>query len=162
MKIRSGLLVGGAFLAALTTPLYAELVLPVEPLDDAELASLRGGFVVDNLEIAIGLEQVVAINGDTMVVNRLTIPNLNQVVNGRALDHHLETLVQFAGPHQDGGGVVASNLQGAAGWLTLIQNNLDSTVIQNIRQLNIELNNLGSGYHMPPRLNDHLLQVLGR
>lgn len=162
MKIRSGSLMGSVFVAALIAPLHAQLVLPVEPLSDTELASLRGGFVVDNLEIAIGLEQVVAINGETMVVNRLTIPNLNQVVNGRALDHHLETLVQFAGPHQDRRGVIASNLQGTAGWLTLIQNNLDSTVVQNIRQLNIELNNLGSGYQIPSRLNDHLLQVLGR
>lgn len=33
--------------------------------------------------------------------------------------------------------------------MTVIQNSLNSTVIQNTRQLNIELNNLGGVYRLP-------------
>ena len=69
--------------AAIAPSTQAELRLGVEPLSDPELAEYRGGFLMDNLEISIGLEQIVGINGDTLVINRLTIPNLNQVVNDR-------------------------------------------------------------------------------
>ena len=33
--------------------------------------------------------------------------------------------------------------------MTVIQNSLNGTTIQNIRQLNIELNNLGGAYRLP-------------
>ena len=62
-------------LSLLAGPVHAELRLPVTSLADTELDQLRGGFVMNNLEISIGLEQVLAVNGQTLVVNRLTIPN---------------------------------------------------------------------------------------
>lgn len=139
----------------------AELNLSAEPLEDTELSELRGGFQMDNLEIAIGLEQIVAVNGETMVVNRLTIPNLNQVVSGRGVDHQFETVLEMVGPNQ-GRALVSGNMGGSDGWMTLVQNSLDSTVIQNIHQLNIELNNLGGGNPFPARFNDQLVQLLGR
>ncbi|MEQ9545315.1 MAG: hypothetical protein RIK85_04865 [Marinobacter sp.] len=162
--MKSGRLLIVAALACLlwNQPLRAELALPVTPLADPELAKLRGGFEMGNLEIAIGLEQIVSVNGDTLVVNRLTIPNLNQVVRDGKVDHKLETVLQVAGPDQKIGSRVSGNLSDSSGWMTLIQNNLDRTVIQNVQQLNIELNNVGNGVRLPNNLNDQLVQFLGR
>lgn len=148
--------------AALSPGVQAELALGVEPLSDPQLSEYRGGFLTDSLEISIGLEQVVGINGDTLVINRLTIPNLNQTVNDRLVDHQLETVVEVISANRSGGARVSSNMAGPGGWMTVVQNNLDSTVIQNMHQLNIELNNLGAGNQLPARFSDQLVQLLGR
>ncbi len=149
-------------LTTLSPSTQAELTLGVEPLSDPELAEYRGGFLMDNLEISIGLEQIVGINGDTMVINRLTIPNLNQAVSDRLADHHTETVLEVISANQSGGARVSSNMAGPNGWMTVVQNNLDSTVIQNMHQLNIELSNLGAGNQFPARFSDQLVQLLGR
>lgn len=153
-----------SFAALSPSAAQAELTLGVEPLSDPELADYRGGFLMDNLEISIGLEQIVGINGDTMVINRLTIPNLNQAVNDRLVDHHTETVLEVISANRSGGARVASNMAGPNGWMTVVQNSLDSTVIQNMHQLNIELNNLGAGVgnQFPARFSDQLVQLLGR
>ncbi|MEX2476345.1 hypothetical protein [Marinobacter sp.] len=162
MVYRTGLVMWVLAGSVLCRPVAAEFNVQAVPLEDPELAELRGGFVFDNLEIAIGLEQIVSVNGDTMVVNRLNIPNLNQVVNGRGIDHHLETVLQVSRPDQRAGTLVSGNLGNTSGWMTLVQNNLDGTVIQNVQKLNIELNNIGGGYQVPARLNEHLTQFPGR
>ncbi|MEX0604719.1 MAG: hypothetical protein WD623_06125 [Marinobacter sp.] len=154
-----------ALLAIASPSLQAELAFGVEPLSDPELAASRGGFLMDNLEISIGLEQIVGINGDMMVINRLTIPNLNQVINDRMVEHQMDTVLEVVSANRNGRGEarVSSNMAaGSNGWMTLIQNSLDSTVIQNIHQLDIELNNLGGDYQVPAQFSDHIGQLLGR
>ncbi|WP_227663159.1 hypothetical protein [Marinobacter halophilus] len=149
--------------ATIAPSVQAELRLGVEPLSDPELSEYRGGFLMDNLEISIGLEQIVGINGDTMVINRLTIPNLNQAIRDRVVNHHTETVIEVISANRSGGARVSSNMAGPNGWMTVIQNNLDSTVIQNMHQLNIELSNLGAaGNQFPGRFSDQLVQLLGR
>lgn len=132
----------------LVAPLaWSDMRVSAPPLSDTELADLRGGFVLDNLEIAIGLEQVVAVNGDTLVVNRLQIPDLNRPVSN-AWSSQMETVLSANVPGLQGLELV-SGAAGNGGWMTVIQNSLNSTVIQNTRQLNIELNNLGGAYRLP-------------
>lgn len=144
-------------------PLPGETVLFAAPLADEELDRLRGGFFQDGLEIAIGLDQIVSIDGQEMIVNRLTIPNLNQRLRGAGVGHTMETVVQILQPDSSGGSRVATNLgRGMDGWTTIIQNNLNATVIRNIHQLNIELNNLGARYRVPRHLGDHLNLFLSR
>lgn len=133
------------------------------PLADDELDRLRGGFLQGGLEISIGLDQVVAVDGQELIVNRLTIPNLNQRVQGEAIKHTMETVVQVLQPDQPGGTRVMAGPGGAGGgWTTIIQNSLNSTVIQNVHQLNIELNNLAAGHQVPLHLGEHLNGLLGR
>lgn len=133
------------------------------PLADEELDRLRGGFLQDGLEIAIGLDQIVSIDGQEMIVNRLTIPNLNQRVRGDAVEHTMETVVQILQPDSSGGSRVATSFgSGTDGWTTIIQNSLNATVIQNVHQLNIELNNLGTRYRVPQHLGEHLNHFLSR
>ncbi|WP_303285847.1 hypothetical protein [Marinobacter sp. SS8-8] len=148
--------------ATLSPSVRAELTLGVEPLSDLELAEYRGGFLMDSLEISIGLEQIVGINGDTLVINRLTIPNLNQNVNGGLVDSQMDTVLEVVSANRIGGARVSSNMAGPNGWMTIVQNSLDSTVIQNMHQLNIELKNVGAGNQFPARLSDQLVQLLGR
>lgn len=144
MRFCSGL----SMLLLLAAPLAsAELKVSAPPLSEHELASLRGGFVLDNLEIAIGLEQIVAVNGDTLVINRLQIPDLNRPLSN-AWNSQMETVLSANVPGLQGLELV-SGAAGAGGWMTVIQNSLDSTVIQNVRQLNIEFNNLGGAYRLP-------------
>ncbi|WP_166263354.1 hypothetical protein [Marinobacter caseinilyticus] len=148
----------------LLPPAHAELPLPTPALDDAVLDTQRGGFLLDNLEISIGLEQVVSVNGETLVVNRLMIPNLNQALSPSQaqIKHNLETFVVVPGSQHEQSTLVATNRTLNSGWLTQIQNNLDGAVIQNIRALNIELNNVGTFQRMPETFGDPFLQSPGR
>ncbi|MDR9425506.1 MAG: hypothetical protein RI567_09540 [Marinobacter sp.] len=145
MDLRVGLLCAAMLSAGI---LQAEMRLSETPLTDAELAQLRGGFLMDGLEIAIGLEQVVAINGDIQVINHLRIPNLNRQLNNEQLMQQMESVLvtQGAGPE---GVRVASGAGGSGGWITVLQNSLNSATIQHIRQLDIELNNFGGAYRYP-------------
>lgn len=162
ISLQRSAIMGLAFvLGSTATPALAEGTFLAQPLTDDELASQRGGFSLDNLEISIGLEQVVSVNGETLAINRLTIPNLNQMVSGRAMPHQMETVLGIINSGQNGQTLVSA-ASGAGGWMTLIQNDLNGSVIQNARQLNIELNNLGAGYRMPDNLQAPILQFLGR
>jgi len=130
-----------------TMSVQAEMRLSESPLSDAELAELRGGFFLDGLEIAIGLEQVVAVNGETQVINHLRIPNLNQRLTGDGLSLQMESLVaQSIGSD---GLRLTTGAAGNGGWMTVLQNSLNSVTIQQIRQLDIELNNIGNVYRLP-------------
>ncbi|MGO1460773.1 MAG: hypothetical protein ACTHYN_01270 [Marinobacter sp.] len=151
---------GFVFISA-AVPAVADGVFLTPPLSDRELASQRGGFSLDNLEISIGLEQVISVNGEALAVNRLTIPNLNQVMSGKVMPHQMEKVFGILGSGQSGRALVSS-ASGDGGWMTLIQNDLNGSVIQNARQLNIELNNLGAGYRIPDNLREPILQFLGR
>lgn len=165
MNRLSGLLRAGIVATALVVaaPVSAELDLRATPLADEELDRLRGGFLRGGLEISIGLDQIVNVNGEQLVVNRLIIPNLNQRVGDRAMDYSRETIVQVMQPDQPTGARVATGLGGGGqGWTTVIQNSLNATVIQNIHQLNIELNNLAVSHQVPMHLGEHLNRLLGR
>ena len=148
-------------LDAMVAPAAADGTFPARSLADDELAALRGGFSLDNLEISIGLEQVISVNGETLAINHLTIPNLNQMVSGQAVPHQIETVLSIINSGQNGQALVSS-ASDAGGWMTLIQNDLNGSVIQNARYLNIELNNLGAAYRIPDGLRDPILQFLGR
>lgn len=150
-----------AALTIIAIPGQADTLFPVEALSDQELATYRGGFTLDNLEISIGLEQVVSLNGETLAINRLTVPNLNQMISGQSVPSQVESVLGFVSPGIGGQASVLTNPV-AGGWMTRIQNDLNGAIIQNARQLDIQLNNLGSGFHMPDRLREPLLEFLGR
>lgn len=140
----------------------ADAVFPEAALSDAELASLRGGFLLNNLEISIGLEQVVSLNGETFAINRLTIPNMNQVVNGQLLQHTVETHVANLDDDVSGQSLV-STISDGGGWIMVIQNSLNETTIQNSRQLNIQIDNLGAALNrLPEDMREPMLPLLGQ
>lgn len=144
MKLQTGIFC----LALLTTGLVqADMQVAESPLPDEELAKLRGGFIMDGLEIAIGLEQIVAVDGEARVINRIQIPNLNQSLSAGQLQR-VESLWVTEGVDQQGLRITSGTM-GSNGWMTVLQNSLNNTTIQQIRQLDIELNNLGGAYRLP-------------
>lgn len=160
LLVGAALLSPGLLLAAV--PAKDVLQLSGAVLADEELDRLRGGFLQDGLEISIGLDQIVAVNGQELIVNRLTIPDLNRRISGEVTSR-METVVQVMQPDQPAGTRVAvGHGAGGSGWTTVIQNSLNASVIQNIHQLNIELNNLSSHQQMPLHLGEHLNLLLGR
>lgn len=128
-------------------------------LDSAALDQQRGGFSLGGLEISIGLEQVVAVNGETLIINRLTIPNLNQQISKDLAQQYFEVAQITTANQGVMPALVTSNLLLEGGWFTRIQNSLDQTVIQNIRSLNIELNNVGLPNNLPSNLLAPYLQT---
>ncbi|MDX1757205.1 MAG: hypothetical protein R3175_14205 [Marinobacter sp.] len=145
-------------LMVLAAPALAEWTPGAPPLADEVLASQRGGFLVGNLEIAIGLEQLVSVNGETVVVSRLHIPNLNQGADKAAIASQLETAL--AVPDLGDGTVIDTRLVNDSGVLTKIQNSMNETVIQTLRRYNIELNNFDPNARMPGQLDSQYLQTL--
>lgn len=129
-------------------------------LTDAELAQRRGGFILDRFEIAIGLEQRVSVNGELQVVNSWRIPDVGDV---NSYAHALENMPVLGDISRAGEGtLITSGVLDNGSWMTLIQNNVDGAVIQNMQQLNIELNNLGQTGRLPPNVQDSLLSLPGR
>lgn len=155
------LMVSAASSAQANAELSEGINLNAPVLTDQVLATQRGGFWIDNLEIAIGLEQTVAVNGETRVVNRLTIPNLNQTAIPSQLQSHFESVKSLASD-LNLGTVIKSGSLNNNGWLTTIQNSIDGVVIQNMRQLNVEINNLNGNQRLPQYFDTQYLQSLGR
>lgn len=161
-RLLAGVILLSPGVALSAAPAKDVLQLSGAALADEELDRLRGGFLQDGLEISIGLDQIVAVNGQELIVNRLTIPDLNRRISGEVASR-METVVQVMQPDQPAGTRVAvGNGAGGSGWTTVIQNSLNASVIQNIHQLNIELNNLSSRQQMPLHLGEHLNMLLGR
>lgn len=129
-------------------------------LTNAELAEKRGGFMLDRFEIAIGLEQRVSVNGDLQVINSWRIPDIGDV---NSYAHALESMPVLDAISGTGdGALITSGVLNSGSWMTLIQNNVDGAVIQNMQQLNIELNNLGQAWRVPRNVQDSLLSLPGR
>jgi hypothetical protein len=155
--------------AAIRLALSLVLILPVTQaqsadwspaLSDAELAQKRGGFFLNRFEIAIGLEQRVSVNGDLQVINSWRIPNISDVGSYAQALKNLPVLSDFS--RAGDGTRVTSGVLDNGSWMTLIQNNVDGAVIQNMEQLNIELNNLGQTWRLPPNFQDSMLSLPGR
>ena len=92
-------------------------------VSNQELNQLRGGFYVNGMNIGFSLETATLVNGvlqSQANINGLAGSNLIQLGNGNTLS--------------------LSAFQNAQGVLNLIQNSLDSQVIQHLTTLNIDMN----------------------
>lgn len=92
-------------------------------VSNQELNQLRGGFYVNGMNIGFSLETATLVNGvlqGQTSINGLAGSNLIQLGNGNTLS--------------------LNAFQNAQGVLNLIQNSLDSQVIQHLTTLNIDMN----------------------
>lgn len=111
------------------------------PVPDEELNSLRGGFVTaDGLDISIGLEKAIYIDGvlhSTQTVSMDTAGVQPEQLNAATL--------AFGSIIQSGLGneIHASLLEAMAahGGITIVQNTLDDQLIQQINQMDIVVSN---------------------
>lgn len=108
----------------------------LEPLSDARLATLRGGFVAANgLRLSFSMERVVFVNGELTASTRLTIPDLaNLSARGASLSSTGGlpggTAMPVTGASQliTNGQVVS--LPNTTAMITGIQNSLNNQLIQ--------------------------------
>lgn len=108
----------------------------LQPVSDARLNALRGGFETANgLRLSFSMERVVYVNGELTASTRLTIPDLaNLSARGASLSSTgglpAGTSIPVSGPSQliTNGQVI--QLPSAAAMITGIQNSLNNQSIQ--------------------------------
>ncbi|RLK47102.1 hypothetical protein DFR31_2420 [Alkalispirillum mobile] len=106
---------------------------------DEVLAEQRGGFFGRNgMEIAIGLEQATAINGEE--VHRTVLRELAPL--GRGGNVPADALRQVVINTGNDGTTVRQLSDQTIGWVTAIQNELDGQQIQHTTIMQLELNNV--------------------
>lgn len=102
-----------------------------QPVPDAELAKMRGGYVFGELTIDFGLLSSTFVDGT--LVNETSI---NSSEAQKVLADGIKTIVQVGG----GNAVVDSGLLNKIpGLVTVIQNNLNDTVIQQVDTLDLQV-----------------------
>jgi hypothetical protein len=110
-----------------------------QPLADAELDTIRGGFeTASGLQISFGFEQVTSINGVLQTRAAFYIPNL---AGGRPEGIDLEAWRSKVIQNGPGNTVSLAPDHLSSAILNVVQNSLDNQVIQNITV--IDLNVIG-------------------
>jgi hypothetical protein len=113
------------------------------PVSDDVLASLRGGFVTsDGVEISIGLEELILINGMLQSRYALDLGGLTKPAPGSNVNHEVSA---FMNTFQMGPGNSAPNIANSSGnsaVFNIIQNSLDSQVIHHLTELDITVSNM--------------------
>lgn len=114
-------------------------------VSNTELAHMRGGFAVNGMEISFGVENLTFING---------IQQESASIHGNSNSN----LIQ-----QGAGNSLSSEaFRSAAGVFNVIQNSLDSQVIQHLTLLNIDIRHMDTyrqQVQMLPMLNQQGLNI---
>ena len=132
------------------------------PVPAAELERTRGRFVPDSgLQMSLGIERVVSINGDVVSHTRFTVADLERVTTSQAngLRDALATQVIQNGPHNS---ILADMTQAGNGGV-LIQNSLNDQVIRNqtIISANVNSGSLLKALNFASNLNDAINRAVG-
>ena len=113
-------------------------------LSDQELAKLRGGFITaDGLNINIGLEQLVMIDGTVKTHYNFDLSGLGAssgVPDLGAADQNKRIQLIQNGDHNQVTPDMPANFGGGA--LTVIQNSLDTQLIQNFTVLKVDVSGM--------------------
>jgi hypothetical protein len=160
-----------------------ELLVQVACMSDAELQTLRGGFIRDNqIVIGFGFERIVRIDGEVQEHILAGLPSLNLTNNIQLVpvSRSLDTGSSYILTNAMQGNVASSrelSITGAAPQMQLlpstsalqdmmnnvIQNSLDDKIIDQVRVVNIDLMGLGTTPRFDPQndLNPALFERLG-
>jgi hypothetical protein len=126
---------GSLYAAEPADPLTNLAVIP-----DQELAGMRGGFITaDGLEVNLGFQQLVMINGTLKTTLNMDLTGLggNSKEQANALQQSKMIQLIQNGDHNLVSPDIANNF--SAGALTLIQNSLDTQLIQNFNVINVDV-----------------------
>jgi hypothetical protein len=114
--------------------------------NNQELNDIRGGYVTDlGLQIAIGIERAVYINGVLDTASTINFSNINgagsqQAASSAPLSNNALNLIQIGGNNTFSPTSISNNL--LPGGLTVIQNSSDRQLIQNMMVINAAATNL--------------------
>lgn len=107
------------------------------PVSAASLDEMRGGFVLDGLNISFGIQRAVYVNGALVTTTSLNVIGL---ANGTA-SVSMSPTGAFALTQTGGGNGVAATAPSTFG--SVVQNTLDGQRIQTVTVINASLNSLG-------------------
>lgn len=115
-----------------------------QKLPDTELAKMRGGFITsDGLNINVGLERLVMIDGTVKTRFKMDLSGLGRSQGAPiplSTDQNKSIQIVQNGDHNVVTADVPANFAGGA--LTIIQNSLDSKLIQNYTTLQIDVSGM--------------------
>lgn len=148
---------------AASAPAAAETAADWTPVDEAQLEQLRGGFSLPGgLQVSLGIERLVSINGDVVARTRLDIANLNHL-NPEQLQQTREALssvklIQNGSDNIYRPGDTAGTVGG-----TVIQNTLNDQVIRSQTVISSTVNSasLLKTLNFQSSLSDALTRAVG-
>jgi hypothetical protein len=113
-------------------------------VDDATLASLRGGFDWgQGLRVSFGLVRTVAINGELVHTTRLYVPDMAGMVQKKGAIHgHSSDLPVAPNLVQIGSNNMALLSEGVQAATTIVQNSLNNQQISTLTEINTVVNSL--------------------
>jgi hypothetical protein len=115
---------------------------PENAVDSAQLEEARGGFMIEGLEVTLGIERMVTINGNVVDRSEIQLGDIGKLAQGNGLVSQ-EALGELR-LIQNG---VASALRGEANTSllggTIIQNSLNDQMISAQTTLNATVNTAG-------------------
>jgi hypothetical protein len=132
------------------------------PVPAEELERTRGRYATDNgLQLSLGIERVVSINGDVVAQTRFSVADLENITASQAsgLRDALATQVIQNGPHNS----FLPDVSQAGSGGVIIQNTLNDQVIRNQTIINANVNSgsLLKALNFASSLNDALNRAVG-
>jgi hypothetical protein len=133
----------------------------VVAVSEQSLDRVRGGFLVDGLNISFGIERAVYINGSLVTSTSFNVSDLGRITGGRAPAFDANTIALI----RNGAGntvTTGSIPSGSVG--TIVQNTLDGQKIQNVTVINATTNSLGvlRGLNLQSSLRSAVIDSLRR
>jgi hypothetical protein len=131
-------------------------------VSEQSLDRVRGGFLVDGLNISFGIERAVYVNGSLVTSTSFNVSDLGRISGGRGtptFDANTIALIQNGAGNTVTTGQIPS---GAVG--TIVQNTLDGQKIQNVTVINATTNSLGvlRGLNLQSSLRSAVIDSLRR
>jgi hypothetical protein len=162
-----GMILGVFALLILPTLAGSDELSAAKIATDQELNEIRGGFVSDQgLQIAIGIERAVYINGVLDTASTINFSTINGTgipqasIASTALSNSALNLIQLGGNNTFSPNSISGNL--IPGGLTVIQNSLDRQLIQNMTVINAAVTNLNlfRNMNLTSMINSQLIHSL--
>ena len=140
LRILSSVLAAGC---VLSPPARADAGEGWTPVDAGVLDKMRGGFItVTGLEVSLGIERLVTLNGNVVAHTRLEIADVARLTEQQARQaHEVLSSVNVVQSGHDNMAAQASGL--AANGATLVQNSLNGQQIDTRTVINSSVNSSG-------------------
>lgn len=147
-----------AGLAALAFPAFAD---PWQAVDQATLASARGGFVAANgLSIALGIDRTVSVNGEVLAQTHIAIADLSQLSHAEA-EQTSQALSSIKLVQNGPDNIYRAPLSQQALAGIVVQNSLDGQLIRTDTVIHTTVNSMAllKAINVQSSLGDALLQA---
>ena len=112
------------------------------PVSNERLDTVRGGFDVEGLEVSLGIERAVYIDGNLVTYTSVNIPNLAHVTTQQAMA--LASALSTINVQNGSGNTFDPSSMGGTTAATVVQNTLSNQTIRSLTTLNVAVNTLNA------------------